>query len=187
MAFDILRLGEEDLTDRPYWKRKEILRDLVGNKDNPTIRFVPYRKDLRKAWEDVIAEGWEGLILKDINSRYAEGERSWSWLKVKNFRTEECEVVGWTDGEGSRAGLFGSLVLARDGRFRGCVGSGFSDYELMKIMEELRSSPAVPKPFPESVVGETYHAVKSGMRVLVKYYETTPSGVMRHPVFLKIL
>ena len=185
MAFDILRLGEEDLTDKPYWKRKEILRDLVG--DNPTIRFVPYRRDLRKAWEKVVAEGREGLILKDFNSRYVEGERSWSWLKVKNFRTEECEVVGWTDGKGSRAGAFGSLILAKDGRFRGCVGSGFSYYELMKIMEELRSSPAVPKPFPETTVGEPYHAVKPGMRVLVKYYETTPSGVMRHPVFLKRL
>ena len=183
MAFDIVKLGSEYVVDKPYWKRKTLLRGLIGNSSH--IQFVPCRRDVENAWREVIEKQREGLILKDFNSRYALGERSWSWLKVKNWRVEECDVVGYTFSSKGRP--FGSLVLARDGKFRGCVGSGFSDYELLKIMDVLRSSPETPKPFPETVVGESYKAVKSGLRVLVQYYEATESGVLRHPVYLKTL
>jgi len=183
MAFDIIKLGSEYVVDKPYWKRKMLLRGLISRSD--TIQFVPYRRDVENAWREVIEKQSEGLILKDFNSRYALGERSWSWLKVKNWRVEECDVVGYTFSSKGRP--FGSLVLAKDGKFRGCVGSGFSDYELLKIMDVLRSSPEMPKPFPETVVGESYKAVKTGLRVLVQYYEATESGVLRHPVYLKTL
>jgi bifunctional non-homologous end joining protein LigD len=183
MAFDIIKLGGEYVVDKPYWKRKTLLRGLIGNSSH--IQFVPYRRDVENAWLEVVEKQREGLILKDFNSRYALGERSWSWLKVKNWRVEECEVVGYTFSSKGRP--FGSLVLAKDGKFRGCVGSGFSDYELLKIMDVLRSSPETPKPFPETVVGESYKAVKTGLRVLVQYYEATESGVLRHPVYLKSL
>jgi bifunctional non-homologous end joining protein LigD len=183
MAFDIIKLGGEYVVDKPYWKRKTLLRGLIGNSSH--IQFVPYRRDVENAWREVVEKQREGLILKDFNSRYALGERSWSWLKVKNWRVEECDVVGYTFSSKGRP--FGSLVLARDGKFRGCVGSGFSDYELLKIMHILRGSSEMPKPFPETVVGESYKAVKTGLRVLVQYYEATESGVLRHPVYLKSL
>ena len=183
-AFDIIKLGEY-VVDKPYWKRKTLLRGLIRKLD--TIQFVPYKRDVEKAWREVVEQQKEGLILKDFNSRYALGERSWSWLKVKHWRVEECEVAGWTLGKDSRSGFFGSLVLAKDGMFRGCVGSGFSNYELLKIRDILRDSLKMPKPFPDSVVGESYTAVKTGLRVLVQYYQVNPSGVLRHPVFLKTL
>jgi bifunctional non-homologous end joining protein LigD len=183
MAFDIIKLGSEYVVDKPYWKRKALLRGLIGKSSH--IQFVPYRRNVENAWREVIEKQREGLILKDFNSRYALGERSWSWLKVKNWRVEECDVIGYTFSSKGRP--FGSLVLAKDGKFRGCVGSGFSDYELLKIMDILRSSPETPKPFPETVVGESYKAVKTGLRVLVQYYEATESGVLRHPVYLKTL
>jgi bifunctional non-homologous end joining protein LigD len=183
MAFDIIKLGSEYVVDKPYWKRKALLRGLIGKSSH--IQFVPYRRNVENAWREVVEKQREGLILKDFNSRYALGERSWSWLKVKNWRVEECDVIGYTFSSKGRP--FGSLVLAKDGKFRGCVGSGFSDYELLKIMDILRSSPETPKPFPETVVGESYKAVKTGLRVLVQYYEATESGVLRHPVYLKTL
>jgi len=184
-AFDIIKLGSEFVVDKPYWKRKTLLRGLL--KKSNTIQFVPYMKDLEKAWKEVTEQQKEGLILKAFNSRYEIGQRSWSWLKVKHWRQEECEVVGYTPGKNSRSGFFGSLVLSRDGKFRGCVGSGFNDYELLKIRDILRDSPEMLKPFPESVVGESYKAVKTGLRVLVQYYQVTSSGVLRHPVFIKAL
>ena len=182
-AFDIIKLGSQYVVDKPYWKRKTLLRGLLGK--SSLIQFVPYRRDVKNAWHEVVEKQREGLILKDFNSRYALGQRSWSWLKVKNWRVEECEVVGYTFSSKGRP--FGSLVLAKDGKFRGCVGSGFSDYELLKIIDILRCSPETPKLFPETVVGESYKAVKTDLRVLVQYYQATESGVLRHPVFLKTL
>ncbi|MEM3727990.1 MAG: hypothetical protein QXF75_02150 [Candidatus Bathyarchaeia archaeon] len=95
---------------------------------------------------EVVEQQREGLILKDFNSRYALGERSWSWLKIKNWRTEECLVVGYCPS--SKGRQFGSLVLAspRDGSFRGCVGSGFNDYEMAKIWEVLNHSQKTKSP-----------------------------------------
>jgi len=184
MAFDILNLKGEDITHKPYWRRKRILKDLI---EGSRLRYVPYRRDLEEAWKEVVKHEREGLIIKDFNSRYMFNERSWSWLKIKNWRFEECEVVGWTPGKNSRAPFFGSLVLAQNGKFRGCVGSGFNDWELYRIRNILRDSPKTEKPFPDGVVGEPYTPVKTGLRVLIKYYETTSSGVMRHPVFIRTL
>lgn len=47
--------------------------------------LLPVRRlsdDGRKAWQEVIEHGWEGLVAKDPASRYVAG-RSLSWLKVK--------------------------------------------------------------------------------------------------------
>lgn len=184
-AFDVIKLDGEYVVDKPYWKRKTLLRGLICK--SGVIQFVPYRRDVEKAWTEVVEQQREGLILKDFNSRYALGERSWSWLKVKNWRTEECLVVGYCPS--SKGRQFGSLVLAnpKDGSFRGCVGSGFNDYEMAKIWDILSHSPENEKPYPETLVGEPYIAVKTNLKVLVKYYEATENGHLRHPVFIKTL
>jgi len=187
MAFDIIQVNGNMVVDKPYWKRKTILRGLLAKGPEKTIRFVPYRRDVENAWKEAVEANREGLILKDFNSRYEIGVRSWSWLKIKNWRTEECLVVGYCPS--SKGRQFGSLVLAnpKDGSFRGCVGSGFNEYEMAKIWSILQNSPEIPKPYPETVVGEPYIALKTDLRVLVKYYEATENGHLRHPVFLKTL
>ncbi|MEM2319950.1 MAG: ATP-dependent DNA ligase, partial [Candidatus Bathyarchaeia archaeon] len=187
MVFDLIKVNGNMIVDKPYWKRKTLLRALLAKGREERVKFVPYRRDVEKAWQEAVADNREGLILKDFNSRYELGVRSWSWLKIKNWRTEECLVVGYCPS--SKGRQFGSLVLAspRDGSFRGCVGSGFNDYEMARIWQVLQLSPEIPKPYPEAEVGEPYIAVKTDLKVLVKYYETTDKGHLRHPVFIKCL
>lgn len=181
-AFEILMLNGEDLTDKPYWKRKQWLDHLLAG--YRTIEYVPYRKDCVDHFEEVKKAEEEGLVLKDLNSRY-ENERSYSWLKVKNWRPPEtCQVVGFKAGKKSRAHFFGSLVLARNGKLRGCAGTGFNDWELRQIKDILSDAPRVTKPFD---IGEPYTAVKTDLKVQVKYYKITENGVMRFPVFLKVV
>ncbi len=181
-AFELLKLNGEDLTDKPYWKRKQLLKDLLA--DRRTIQYVPYRRDCEEHFKEVKKAEEEGLVLKDLNSRYAY-ERSYSWLKVKNWRPPEtCQVVGFTRGKNSRSHFFGSLVLAKDGKFRGCVGTGFNDWELRQVKDILSDAPRVVKPFN---IGEPYTAVKTDLKVQVKYYKITENGVMRWPVFLKVV
>ena len=187
MAFDIIKVNGNMVVDKPYWKRKTLLRGLLAKGPEKVIRFVPYRRDVERAWREAVENNREGLILKDFNSRYEIGVRSWSWLKIKNWRQETCLVVGYCPS--SKGRQFGSLVLANpeDLSFRGCVGSGFNDYEMARIWDILQNSPEIPKPYPEVEVGEPYIAVKTDLKVLVKYYETTDKGHLRHPVFIKIL
>jgi len=180
-VFDMLKLGEEDVQDREFWNRKVLLSSLIGA--NRTLQYVKPRFDLEAAWKEVVKDEEEGLILKDMHSKYVP-YRSHSWLKVKNWRPPEvCDVVGFTPGKNARAWSFGSLVLMKDGRFRGCVGSGFNDWELMQIRGILKDAEHVPKPFE---IGEPYTAVKTSLKVRVKYYKITEAGgVMRFPVFVE--
>jgi len=181
-AFELLELNGEDLTDKPYWERKQLLDHLLAGCE--TIEYVPYRRDCEAHFKEVKKAEEEGLVLKELNSGY-EYERSFSWLKVKNWRPPEtCQVVGFKAGKNARAHFFGSLVLARNGKFRGCAGTGLGDWELRQIKDIFSDAPRVEKPFD---IGEDYTAVKTDLQVQVKYYKLTENGVMRFPVFLNVL
>jgi hypothetical protein len=45
--------------------------------------------------DQCVAEGYEGLMLRDLSSSYKFNERSTGLLKVKEFQDEEFEIVGW--------------------------------------------------------------------------------------------
>jgi len=179
-AFDILSFNSEDITDWPYLKRKDLLKTVISNS---RIEYVPHSVNIKALFEETRKQGEEGIILKNILSGYVY-ERSFDWLKIKNWREEICTVVGYTPGKNARTPWFGSLVLARDGEFRGCVGSGFNDWELRKIKDIFTDSPKTATPFD---IGEPYTAVQTNLKVEVKYYKTTEAGVMRFPVFVRVV
>jgi len=171
-----------DVTKQPYLARKKLLFELLEEAP-PEIQYVSYTFELEKAWADVISRGAEGLILKDINAPY-EYARSYRWLKLKNWKFQICDVVGYTFGRGARAPFFRSLVLSKDGKFAGAAGSGFSDYQLRLLKDMFTDAPRIPPPFD---IGEPYISLKLNLRVKVKFYKSTErNGVMRFPVFAGI-
>jgi len=171
-----------DVTKQPYLARKKLLFELLEGAP-PEIAYTSYTFELEKAWEDVIQRGAEGLILKNVNSGY-QYERSYHWLKVKNWKYEICNVIGYTKGENARSPFFGSLVLTnQNGKFRGCVGSGFNDWELRTIKDLFTDAPEITKPFD---IDESYVAVKTDLQVKVKFYKATVNEVLRFPVFAGI-
>jgi len=168
-----------DVTKQPYLARKKLLFELLESAP-PEIQYVSYTFELEKAWEDIIRRGAEGLILKDINSPY-EYDRSYKWLKVKNWRFEICNVAGYTLGTNARSPFFGSLVLVdQNGKFRGCVGSGFNDWELRYLKDLFADALKIAPPFQ---IDGSYVAVKTGLKVRVKFYKATVNNVLRFPVF----
>jgi len=186
-VFDILKADGVDLKKTPYWSRKQRLHELFSDENdnfNSAIKYVPFERDLLEAWRAVIRAKREGLIVKQENSPYEEGDRSYYWLKVKNWRFEVCNVIGFTAGENARSNFFGSLVLARNGKFRGCVGSGFNEWELRKFKDIFSDAPRTPLRYSYAQVGEPYTAVKLDMQVLVKFYQETEKNVMRFPIFI---
>lgn len=187
-VFDILAADGTNVERVPYSNRKDMLWDVFAGEDSimeygQTIEYVPFEKDLPQAWTEVIRKDREGLIVKQTESAYEEDDRSYNWLKVKNWRFELCDVVGFTPGINSRSFFFGSLVLERKGSFRGCAGSGFNEWELRKFKDLFSDAPRTPKPYSEEQVGSAYTAAKLKTRVLVKFYQITDSNVLRFPVF----
>lgn len=192
-VFDVIKLDGKDLRNYGWQTRKQLLQQLLQDSPQTTIFALPHTIERkREMFNAVVKLGEEGLIVKDLNSPYV-GSRSRYWLKVKKWYEERCRVVGYTPGTGSRASLFGSLMLAKlddDGFYRYCgkVGSGFSNAELRHILRILKAGekkePLIDardelgKPIP-------HMPVKVDLEITVRFYETSKNGVFRFPSILK--
>jgi bifunctional non-homologous end joining protein LigD len=92
MVFDLLELDGRDLRQEPLKGRRRLLERLLRSHG---MIFAVRRlaRDGLKAWEEVVARGFEGLVAKNPESRYVPG-RPLAWLKVKQPKYREGER-GW--------------------------------------------------------------------------------------------
>jgi len=188
MVFDVLYVEDYDVKNLPFTDRQEVLLDMVPDELSHVDVVKTVTKGKKAYFEKLKKMGGEGVILKERKSPYREGERTSEWLKVKNWRSVDAVVVGYTHGKGVRAKTFGSLILAeRDkGKWR-YIGkaSGFSDQEMTRLLQKMRkletSKPSAE--VPPDVDAKAW--VKPKMVVEVKYYERTPDGILRFPDYVK--
>ena len=110
VIFDLLYLDGENLMDAPYTRRRELLEGLELNGDSwQTPGYsVDHAKELLAASAE---QKLEGIVLKRLDSRYAPGKRTGSWLKVKNLGRQEFVIGGWLPGEGRRRNRLGAILL----------------------------------------------------------------------------
>jgi DNA ligase-1 len=151
--FDILLMGQSDLTAKPYSLRRKKLEQAV----KPTERTRPVPKkvtsdpgDIEAFMEEAIENGCEGLVIKDPDSNYRAGAREFAWIKLKReYRSEltdtiDLVIIGAFHGKGRRAGTFGTYLLAALDEKREIytsvakLGTGFSDEDLAKIPNLLK-------------------------------------------------
>ena len=136
----------------------------------------------------------EGVVAKRRNSPYRPGKRSADWIKVKDQRTQEVVVGGWTVGQGSRRSTFGALLLGipseasgRQLAFVGKVGSGFSQADGEALLARLQTLERKTSPFDgpltRTVVGDEPHWARPTLVGEVEFTEWTPDGRLRHPVW----
>jgi bifunctional non-homologous end joining protein LigD len=189
-AFDVLYHEHKDLKKLSYLDRRSILSQILGAND--TIKISDY---IEEKGIDILNHskelGLEGIMAKRKSSIYREGVRSRDWLKIKNIKTQDCVVIGYTKGIGNRINHFGSLLLAvycteeRKFRFVGHTGSGF-DFELLnKVyskLQEIRTDSMPIDHLPYMNRQTTW--VKPLLVAEVKFSEWTKDGIMRAPIFL---
>jgi ATP-dependent DNA ligase len=110
VAFDLLVLGDEDLTGRPFAQRRELLeRALAGAA--PPVHLTPLTRDLdtaRRWFADFEGAGLDGLIAKRPDLAYQPDKRVMS--KIKHRRTADCVVAGYRPHK-SGGDRVGSLLL----------------------------------------------------------------------------
>ena len=110
VVFDILEKDGISLIDRPLRERREILASSLEEGAHVTVS-VPVEEKGRDYYAVVTGAGLEGIMAKRLDSVYEPGQRSSSWLKIKELRTCDCVIFGYTEGTGARAGTFGALIL----------------------------------------------------------------------------
>ena len=191
MVFDVLYVEDYDLRDLPLEDRLDILKDLIPEELKHVDPVRTVKKDKKAYFERIRRKGGEGVILKERKSPYREGERTEEWLKVKNWRSDEAVVVGYTEGKGARAKTFGSLILAqrdKNGKWR-YVGkaSGFTEEQMKRLLQKMRRLKTDKPPVKDAEKVNNVQAwVKPKIVVEVKYYERSKNGMFRFPDFLRV-
>lgn len=112
--FDLMELDGTSLVDRPLRERRARLEELVGSHAIPAVATDD--GDVAAAWlDDALAAGHEGVMVKDLDSRYEAGRRGKAWRKVKPIHTLDLVVLAAEWGHGRRQGWLSNLHLgARD-------------------------------------------------------------------------
>jgi len=113
--FDALHLDGVDLIDLPDWKRHAELTWAVP----PELLMPRLVTDSLVAatdfFDDAVAHGHEGVVVKSLDTPYAAGRRGAGWIKVKPRHTLDLVVLAVEWGHGRRRGWLSNLHLgARD-------------------------------------------------------------------------
>jgi bifunctional non-homologous end joining protein LigD len=186
VLFDLLWLDGHLLTDAGYAQRRGLLEDLVLR--GPSWQTPSASDDGEQAFAISKQLGFEGVVAKRIDSRYEPGRRSTAWRKVKHHREQEFVVGGWLEGEGSRGGRIGALLIGYydNGalKYAGRVGTGFTEAELDRLAALLAPLATTASPFADKGLPQDSHFVAPELVAQVRFTEWTEGGRIRHPAYL---
>jgi ATP-dependent DNA ligase len=133
------------------------------------VILTPQMESSEANYTALVAAGFEGAMVKRLDSRYVAGARGRGWGRLKHTITEDYVVVGWEPGKDSFAGMFGALRLAQyvDGELveRCKVGTGW------KIPERRALSADCAALIGRVVEVKTYAGVNQRSPVFLRWRE----------------
>jgi DNA ligase D-like protein (predicted ligase) len=186
--FDILYHDHADVRGLELGERKKLLKRAI--RWNDTVRWTESVKEKGiPFFEKACREGGEGIVAKDLHSRYSGG-RTGAWLKIKCSGRQEFVIGGFTDPQGSRVG-FGALLVGyydEDGktlRYAGKVGTGFDDKLLADLRKRMNQIEISKSPFADDQAprGATVHFVRPQLVAEIEFGEWTQNDLLRQPRF----
>lgn len=135
LAFDLLEVNNTSIQSESLKTRKEKLRklfkkiDIQINVDESTpnlLQYVPYTSQYTAIWKEIKLEDGEGLIAKQLNSKWESGVRTKQWLKIKNYKQACFFIAGydktngyfhvavWKGEETTQAGVFSHGISSEE-------------------------------------------------------------------------
>ena len=141
IAFDLLAIGDEDLTGRPFSERRARLVDALAAA-RPPVHVTPATTDLDLAhrwFTEFEGAGLDGVVAKPLGVTYQPDKRV--MFKIKHERTADCVVAGYRLHKSGEEAI-GSLLLGLygdDGRLAsvGVIGA-FPMAERKRLFQELQ-------------------------------------------------
>ena len=150
----------------PFKLRDTNIKRIIDQLSSRHIVEVPTHEvsilESAKLWhEDFLKQGYEGSIIR-LNKKY-EQKRSYNLQKFKDFKDAEATITGWVEGQGKRIGTVGKFI-ARDHDGIEFGMPVMDDYTIMEKMYDIA----------DWYIGKT---------ATFTYFQKTPSGSYRHPLF----
>jgi DNA ligase-1 len=141
-VFDILYLDGKTMIDLPFLERRKILVEVVSQYVAPQVISADPQV-IERTYHDALAAGHEGIMIKVPDSAYTPGQRGKNWIKIKpEVDTLDLAVIGAEWGEGKRAHVFGSFLVACQDQGKivplSRVATGFSDEQLAEVYDLLK-------------------------------------------------
>jgi ATP-dependent DNA ligase len=155
--FDVLRAGQQPLTDLPFYQRYQLLKQAIcyeGQCVTLAQNYEPSAEQIKELWD----KGAEGVILKEKNSPYKPGWRSPDWLKIKIEFYTTGTVTGY---EAGKNGPHSKVLITSDEGVKTSLKAKDNSW-LKKFNLD-----------PDKYIG---------MRVVFKHYGPTPDGKYRGPI-----
>lgn len=144
VAFDLLALGDEALTDAPFGQRRTALESALAGARDPVF-VTPVTSDpvtAREWFEQFEGAGLDGVVAKPIEAPYVPKGRT--MLKVKHTRTADVVLAGYRPHKNStpETPLLGSMLLGlydAGGELQHIgVSASFTAARRAELIEELR-------------------------------------------------
>ena len=184
--FDLIYAKDHDLRGLDLRQRKVLLRQALRYRD--PLRFLNHRNTEGEAYlREACRKGWEGIIAKQADSRYADG-RSSKWLKFKCTSRQEFVIAGYTEPHGRRTGFGAILIGYYEGDrllFAGKVGTGFDHETLDRLRGRFDRLHRQSCPFAENrPSGKEVHWLTPQLVAEVGFTEWTAGGKLRHPRYI---
>ncbi|MGL5849387.1 MAG: ATP-dependent DNA ligase, partial [Phycicoccus sp.] len=109
--FDVLHADGRDLVDEPLSTRHEVLAGLAPHLLVPRVVTLDAAA-VRQFFDELVAGGHEGVVVKAASAPYAAGRRGSGWVKVKPVHTVDLVVLAVEWGSGRRKGWLSNIHLA---------------------------------------------------------------------------
>lgn len=154
------------ISDAPYSDRYARLQALFSRFKFKYIKFVQTdacadREAMKKLHNKYVAEGYEGIMLRNREGKYKIGQRSADLQKYKEFMDDEYEVVDFAQGDGIEKGCVIWMCKNSEGKTFSCrpLGTHEERAALFKVA-----------------------ATYKGRKLTVRFQELTDEGLPRFPV-----
>ncbi|SCW69877.1 bifunctional non-homologous end joining protein LigD [Paenibacillus tianmuensis] len=182
MIFDVLFYNGAWMTGNTLANRLQLLERIITPRNN--IQVTQNFPDGSALFSLMKEYRMEGVVYKDLSSKYAINGKDGRWKKQKIYKDLYAIVGGVT----LRNKIVNSLLLGlytneQDLLYIGHAGTGkLTNHDWVRITELTSRMVIDRKPFmnePERSKDAVW--VRPELKVKVEFLEFTPNGTMRHP------
>lgn len=181
MIFDIIYYNDEWIHSYPLKERMTILEHTI--QPSELVQLVPSYQDANALFKLMEQQQMEGIVMKDVTSKYRIGSKDDRWRKIKVYR----DLIAVVGGVTLSHGIVNSMLLGLYDNFGnlhyiGRAGTGKLKKEDWRILtDEIRPLQIERSPFANPVPGKQIVWIQPLLAVKVAYAEWTEGRSMRQP------
>lgn len=194
-VFDILEKDDEILVDKLLHERKQFIQDII--EQDSLIKLFPTSLDGNQFWKERLQSKFAGMLAKELNSKYEQGIKSWTWLEINALKTADAIVVGFIESEKSLQLLLSSHIEfpESDLIYIGKVEKGMTENHKKKLIRKMKNiisesalnEQEIKKISNDKTIDKKNIVwIKPEIIIQIKHQGIAENKILINPVFMRI-